>query len=271
MSVGIVIPVFNQLNYTQGCLESLRKTISPDVVIVIVNNGSSDGTTAFLSTCTSATIISNPENKGCAAAWNQGVKATTADWVVILNNDVLLSSGWLEGLVAFAEQNGLDIVSPGIREGELNYDLETYAQQFVNNTGKAVRFGVANGICFMVHRRVFEKVGLFDENFRIGQFEDSDFFKRAQAAGFKLGTTGRSFIHHFGSITQNSIRESKTVRPYEAENRAYFRKKWKLNWLARRLQKLRQKAQAASWRARELRECGHSLMEKWRAGKLEHH
>jgi N-acetylglucosaminyl-diphospho-decaprenol L-rhamnosyltransferase len=271
MSIGIVIPVFNQLKYTQGCLESLRQTTKPDVHITVVNNGSSDGTAAFLANYPGATTISNPENQGCAAAWNQGVKATSTDWVVILNNDVLLTSGWLEGLLAFAEENVLDIVSPAIREGELNYDLETYAAQFITNTAKASRPGVANGICFMVRRKVFDTVGFFDENFHIGQFEDTDFFRRAQAAGFKLGTTGRSFIHHFGSITQNCIREDKAVRPYEAENRAYYRKKWKLHWFARRLEKFRQKSKTASWRARELREYGHSLMEKWHSGKLEYH
>jgi N-acetylglucosaminyl-diphospho-decaprenol L-rhamnosyltransferase len=263
MNVGIVIPVFNQLNYTRDCLASLRATSKPDIQIVLVNNGSSDGTADYLANCSGLIVINNPQNLGCAAAWNQGVKATNADWIVVLNNDVLLTSGWLEGLLAFAQENGLDIVSPAIREGLMNYELEAYAREFVGSTAKAVRAGVANGICFMVHRRVFEKIGFFDENFRIGQFEDTDFFRRARQAGFKLGTTGRSFIHHFGSITQNSIRESKTVRPYEAENRAYFRKKWRLNGVTRFLERWQNKTRSARWRSQERRQYGHSLNERW--------
>src|SRR4051794_1026402 len=268
MNVGIVIPVFNQLNYTRDCLASLRATSKPDLQIVLVNNGSSAQTAEFLATCPGVTVINNLQNLGCAAAWNQGVKATKADWLVILNNDVLLTSGWLEGLLAFAQENGLDIVSPAIREGLMNYELEAYARQFVTSTAKATRAGVANGICFMVHRRVSAKVGLFDENFRIGQFEDTDFFRRARLAGFKLGTTGRSFIHHFGSITQNSIRESKTVHPYEAENRAYFRKKWRLNGLTRFWERWQNKRRTARWRSQEQRQFGHTLNERWISDRL---
>jgi N-acetylglucosaminyl-diphospho-decaprenol L-rhamnosyltransferase len=268
MKVGIVIPVFNQLDYTRNCLKSLGETIKPDVCITLINNGSSDGTADYLAACPRLTAINNPQNLGCAAAWNQGVKATAGDWIVILNNDVLLTLGWLEGLLEFATEKGLDIVSPAIREGELNYDLEAYSREFINHTAQAIRPGVANGICFMAHRRVFDKTGLFDENFRIGQFEDTDFFRRARLAGFKLGTTGRSFIHHFGSITQNSIRAAKTARPYEAENRAYFRKKWKLNWFARTAERYKNKLLSAWWRWRERMRHGHSLNEKWLDGRL---
>lgn len=269
--ISIVIPVFNQLHYTKQCLESLRQTVGNAAAIVVVDNGSTDGSGDFLKSVPNIQLISNEENRGCAAAWNQGVNALAAEWTVILNNDVLLASGWLEALVAFAGQNHYDIVSPAIREGEMNYDIEAYAREFTGAMSQVVRNGVANGICFMVRRAVFEKTGLFDENFRIGQFEDTDFFLRARRAGFRLATTGCAFIHHFGSITQNSIRKEKKVRPYEEENRAYFRRKWNLNSPKRLMMRMRTKSAHNFARWSERLRHGHSLNEKWIGGKLHYY
>ena len=123
----------------------------------------------------------------------------------------------------------------------------------------------------MVRRCVFEKVGLFDETFRIGQFEDADFFLRARRAGFRLATTGRAFIHHFGSVTQKALRSAGSPRPYEAENRAYFRQKWSLGWWRRRRRRMVATVQAAWWRGRERWRSGHTLNEKWINGRMAYH
>jgi len=270
MSVSVVIPVFNQLAYTKGCLESLRAAEGIPLEVVVVDNGSSDGTGEYLASRSGLSVIRNGENRGCAAAWNQGVAASRAEWIVILNNDVIVSRGWVEGMLEFAEEHGIDIVSPAIREGETNYDIEEYGGRFVRRMGGASRMGVADGICFMVRRRVFERIGMFDEAFRIGQFEDVDFFRRAVRSGFRLGTTGRSFIHHFGSVTQDSLRRERTENPYEAQNRAYYRKKWKLTWGKRFLLRRRAKWRELVWRTRERVLRGHTLKERWIGGRLRH-
>lgn len=271
MRVSIVIPLYNQVEYTKICLESLLPSINPGVRIVLVDNGSSDATAEYLANLEGVHIIKNPVNLGCAAAWNQGVGACDSDWIVILNNDVILPSGWLDGLITFAEEQNLDIVSPAIREGEYNYDIGAYSSAFMTRMRSVKRAGVVDGICFMVRRQVFEKVGLFDEMFRIGQFEDKDFFRRAKLAGFRLGTTGRSFIHHFGSITQKSIKRSKAAGPYEAENRAYYRKKWQLFWLRRFVDKRICDFQNHIWSMTERIFYRHSLKEKWMGGKLHYY
>lgn len=267
-SVDIVIPVYNQVDYTRKCLESHRKHTPRRANVIIVDNGSTDATPGYLSMLADLKIIRNTENRGCAAAWNQGIKAATADWVAVLNNDLVLTPGWLEGLLETALECGLDIVSPALREGPLNYDLEEYAREFVKAMGGAMRPGIAHGICFLVRRRVFDKVGLFDENFRFGQFEDLDFFQRAREAGFALGATGRSFLHHFGSVTQNYVRRQLPQEAYEEQNRAYYRSKWQLTWGQRRLVRWKSKAKLAWWRAWELHQSGHSLAERWHRGQL---
>lgn len=267
MKIAVVIPVLNQLAYTQGCLHCLEADIAAGVSVVVIDNGSTDGTGAWLKLYSGITVISNAENRGCAAAWNQGCRAARdADWVVVLNNDVLLPTGWLGKLIGAAEREGLDVVSPAMRERDQNYPFTEYAADFMERMARVVRCGVAHGVCFAVSRRAFEKIGEFDEAFRIGQFEDSDFFRRAKLAGMKLGIVGACFIHHFGSVTQDALRSSTKVRPYEAENRAYFRAKWKISWWRRSWDKFLAKRLLAAWRQAELTAHGRTLHEKWDAG-----
>jgi N-acetylglucosaminyl-diphospho-decaprenol L-rhamnosyltransferase len=199
VSVAVVIPVLNQLAYTQACVKCLEADIAAGVRVVIVDNGSTDGTGDWLKTQPGLTIVSNASNRGCAPAWNQGCRAAgAADWIVVLNNDVLLPRGWIAALVGAAERARLDVVSPAMREREMNYPFSDYAADFMGAMATVIREGVAHGVCFAVKRAVFAKVGEFDEGFRIGQFEDSDFFRRCRLAGFRLGIVGACFIHHAG-------------------------------------------------------------------------
>ena len=79
--VAFIIPVFNQLHYTRNCLGSLNRDGVEDRNIVLVDNGSTDGTREFLASRPELKVISNEKNLGCSAAWNQGVeKAASADF-----------------------------------------------------------------------------------------------------------------------------------------------------------------------------------------------
>jgi GT2 family glycosyltransferase len=267
-TIAIVIPVWNQIAYTRLCLESLKKSRVAGAEIIVVDNGSTDETSVFLSGQADIRVITNPANAGCAAAWNQGVQAAAdAEWILLLNNDVLLPAGWLAGLLSFARERKVDVASPALREGAADYDLDLYAREFVGEMSGVERPDVAHGICFMVHRKVFEAIGRFDENFRIGQFEDTDFFRRAVAAGFRLATTGGSLIHHFGSVTQDSVRTNGPCA-YEIENRAYYHKKWNLTWWKRVWFRHRNRMRDRVWRHREFSQHAHTLKERWEKGRL---
>lgn len=263
MNVTIVIPVFNQLHYTRQCLESLNESGYPDSMIVVVNNASTDGTVEFLATRPMLRVISNSENRACAAAWNQGFAISTTDWVLFLNNDVVVSHGWLENLLSFAEKSPVDIASPALGEGELDYDLAAYAADFTDRMQTVVRPDVDSGVAFLVHRRVFSAIGGFDENFRWGSYEDTDFFWRARDKGFHLATTGSSYIHHFVSVTQKALKQERGST--RAPTVAYFRQKWKISRWQRLRSRWQRKITEARQRNRELRLYGHTLCE-WREG-----
>ena len=269
MGVAIIIPLYNHLHYTQLCLESIARHTRHVIQLILIDNASSDGTAEYLASLDDVTVIRNPTNLGCAGAWNQGVEAASgAEWLVILNNDVIVSPGWLTGLIEAATHWQFDIVCPAIREGDCDYDMAAYSAGFVSRMHSTIRRGAGLGVCFMVHRRVFEDIGGFDEAFHIAQYEDADFFLRARRAHYRIGTVGRSFLHHFGAITQRSMNRSQPSISYALKNRAYFIRKWKRNgwqWAWNR-NRDRLMIWLQSWVERLLYR--HTLIEKWLDGRL---
>lgn len=266
MDVSIVIPVFNQLAYTTGCLKSLKDAGIADGQIIIVNNASTDGTAELLAARPEIRIINNAENRGCGFAWTQGAKLSGTAWTIVMNNDVLVPPGCIQGLIGFAEEKKIDIVSPAMCEGELNYDFSAHAADFMRRLKDACRNDIAHGVCFMVHRRVFEAIGYFDGDPRLGGYEDDEYFRRARGAGFRLAMTGRAFLHHFGSVTQKSIQAKSGQKRKALGDREYYRQKTGQTWPRRKIHQVKQAMRGTWWRRSEQIRFGCTLWEKRVAG-----
>jgi GT2 family glycosyltransferase len=260
--VAIVIPVFNQLHYTRQCLESLRRAGVADSQIIIINNASTDGTTEFLADRPQIHTINNAENRGCGFAWTQGAKLSDKTWTIVMNNDVLVPSGCIEGLISFAEENRCDVVSPAMCEGEVDYDFPGHAADFMSRLKDTRRGSMAHGVCFMVHRRVFESIGYFDGDPKLGGYEDDEYFRRARGAGFRLAITGRAFLHHFGSITQKSIQAGMDQKRKGLGDREYYRRKTGQTWIRRKIHQLKHTARSFWWEHSERLRFGRTLWEK---------
>ena len=267
MKISIIIPVMNKLHYTDQCLKDLFETINEKAEVIIVDNDSKDGTKEYLSHLKRISVISNDKNKGCAASWNQGIRKSRGEWIVILNNDVRLPSGWLDNLMHTAASKQVDVISPGMREGVLDYDIAKYAKAYTKRMRNAFRYWTPSGVCFAVRQSVFEKVGLFDENFHIGQYEDADFFRRCKNAHFQMGITGASFIHHFGSTTQKHI-QLNSDQDYSKSNKLYHRKKWKIGFINRHYERYREQLLVLYWSRMEYFLYKHSLLEKVDCNKI---
>ena len=120
-----------------------------------------------------------------------------------------------------------------------------------------------------VKRNVFDKVGLFDENFKIGQYEDADFFRRCKLSNISMGITGNSFIHHFGSSTQILVKEN--ILDYPKLNQKYHRSKWNIGLFRRHWERYKEQLLIKYWSYFEYRSKKHSLLEKFRNGRLYYH
>jgi len=258
---SIIIPVLNHVHYTSQCVHDLYATVVENAEIIIINNGSTDGTGKFLSEHNNLKILKNPQNKGCAYSWNQGIKESKGEWIIILNNDVRLPDKWLENLISYATNNDLDVVSPGMREGVLDYNFRNYSQEYTKLMHRAFRKWTPSGVCFALRRKVIDKIGYFDENYKIGQYEDADFFRRCKIARLKMGITGASFIHHFGSSTQKHLKEMGATG-YALKNRNYHRRKWNLGFFKRNYERYKEQLLTKTWSTKERFKYGHSLLEK---------
>ena len=114
---SIIIPCWNQLEFTRQCITALKRHTRPPWELIVIDNGSTDGTGAYLSGVQDAaavpvTVIANTTNRGFPAAINQGLQQARGEYLVLLNNDVVVTDAWLDQLIALTtaktgEQNGL--------------------------------------------------------------------------------------------------------------------------------------------------------------------
>ncbi len=103
----VVVPVRNRLALTQQCVEAFAAEYGDrdDVELVVVDDGSTDETTAYLEQAPGLRLVQHAESAGFAASCNDGAAAGSGDYIVFLNNDTLGEEGWLDGLVSFADGN----------------------------------------------------------------------------------------------------------------------------------------------------------------------
>ena len=111
--VSIIIPVYNKLDYTTRCIESLvmNSGETTPYEIILVDNSSTDGTPGYLQSLQGdVTVISNKTNLGFARACNQGARLARGRLLLFLNNDTVPHPGWLDALVQGIEEDEADIV-----------------------------------------------------------------------------------------------------------------------------------------------------------------
>ena len=263
MRYVVVIPVLNELRYTRQCIESLLANGTPAEAILVIDNGSSDGTPEWLAAHPEIRSVRNAVNLGCGGAWTQGALLAESDWVVLLNNDVLVSDRAMDAMLDAADKLGLDVVSPALAEGELDYDFEAHAAAFLKAMTGTLRPGWFHGVCFAVRKKVFESIGFLDTDRRLGGREDVEYLVRCQRNGVPVGTVGDALLHHFGSITQKAIKLETGQK--DLGDRDYFYAKLGMGWLARKQFKSARKRLARSWLAKESAAAGY-VMHMLRSG-----
>nr|MDQ2680793.1 glycosyltransferase family 2 protein [Candidatus Eremiobacteraeota bacterium] len=237
--VSIVMLSWNAPQFTKMALESIRSYTKPPYELIIVDNGSREDTTGWLQTLDDVTVVYNSTNRGYAAGNNQGIARAKGDFVVLLNNDVVVTEGWLEGLLdAFDRIPGLGVSAPrsNIVAGhqvvvDASYqDMPAMHDYAAQRRRRWKRHGYitdrAIGLCLCIDRRVIDEVGGIDESFGVGNFEDDDFCLRIRGARYRIYICDDVFIHHFGSQTfaANKVDWQQTMH----ENWKKFAAKWDL-------------------------------------------
>lgn len=252
-NVVVVILNWNGAADTAECLRSLQAQTYRSWAAVVVDNGSSDDSVAVLRAgFPSVEIVASPRNLGFAGGCNVGIRralAGSAEWVLLLNNDTVLdprcleelldSSPALPGVLApaiYYHDAPERLWSGGARQG-WGLPFELKAEDLRR---ESVAADYVTGCAMLVHRRVFEEIGLLDERFFM-YYEDLDFCLRARRAGFGIVVKPRARLwHKVGSSLRHDapreryLRMSSALRFYRVELRGWRRLLLPL-WVARRL------------------------------------
>jgi len=237
--VSIVTLSWNAHEFTIKALQSIRANTSEPYEVIVVDNGSGPETLRALAAIDDphVRVVYNQTNRGFAGGNNDGIANARGDFVIVLNNDVIVSPGWADGLLdAFRRIPGLGISAPRSnfvagdqKLADAQYKTEEDMLAFVAERRKAFAekgylTDRAIGFCWCIDRTVIDQVGGLDERYGAGNFEDDDYCMRVRAAGYLIYVCDDVFIHHFGSRTfaANKIDYGASLN----ENWRKFAEKW---------------------------------------------
>lgn len=240
MKTSIIILTYNKLDYTKGCIESIRQFTRPgSYEIIVVDNNSTDETVGWLKQQEDIRCIFNAENKGFPAGCNQGMKIAECDDILLLNNDIIVTQNWLDNL-STCLHSAEDIGAVGPVTNFANYyqtvsckyhtvpEMQEFARKFnVSNPDKWERRLKLIGFCMLIRKSVVDKIGFLDERFTPGHFEDDDYSVRMRREGYKIFLCQDTFIHHWGSVSFKDEPEKHVA--LGAANAKKFEDKWGFN------------------------------------------
>ncbi|MCX6179250.1 MAG: glycosyltransferase family 2 protein [Chlorobiales bacterium] len=228
-SVDIIIPYYKRLDMLERCLDSLEKTQYPSMNIIVVDNGGKQaGLVFFVKRYRNARLVRLPENLGYAGGCNAGLKNSTADYVVFMNDDTVHDPLWLQQLVCAAvADRSIGALQPKILSLKANnskvqrvFDYAGGAGGMIDRLGYPYCLGRtfsrvepdmgqydieqdifwASGVAMFVKRVVVEELGGFDEEFFM-QMEEIDLSWRMKLAGYHVRSVPSSVVFHEGGAS----------------------------------------------------------------------
>lgn len=247
---SIVILSYNTYEITKGCIESIRRfTAAGNYELIVVDNASKDASVAWLKRQKDVKLIINKENKGFPGGCNQGMAvAEPGNDILLLNSDTIVTPNWLENLQkALYSAENIGAVScvtnccsnfQQIQVSYSNYDeLVQFAENF-NHSNPAlweIRPRLI-GFCYLIKNAAYQQVGLLDERFAPGNFEDDDYSLRLIMAGYKLLLCQDTFIHHYGSASftkhctpEEQAEKTRKFNELLAANQKKISEKWQVS------------------------------------------
>ena len=241
-SVSIVIPVFNRLDLTKQCLDTLRETIPErPYEVIVVDNASTDGTADYLraeQTAGRLRCVINPENAGFGSACNQGAEFARGEFLLLLNNDTIPQAGWLEPLVVMLGDStvgiaGCRLLYPEgtVQHAGIVWDKDgrlTHIHRGLPANDPAVRvehdFAAVTGACLLIRRKLFTALGAFDTEAFHMYVEDVDLCIRVWEAGLRVTYCPASVLVHLenASVTDIAWRDENVVAGWRRLNERWF-------------------------------------------------
>lgn len=219
MKVSIVIPNYNGEKFLDICLKSLYSQEYKDFEIIIVDNASTDNSIEYLQNLNNIKLIKLDKNYGFSKAVNEGIKAASGEFVVLLNNDTEATKSWLKNLVKCIEKDNkiFSCSSKMLRYHEKNLiddagdEYNILGWSYKRGDGKdKLSYGLKDKSIFsscggaaIYRKSTLKEIGLFDEDF-FAYLEDIDISYRALIFGYKNLYCSTAEVYHIGSATSGS-------------------------------------------------------------------
>jgi GT2 family glycosyltransferase/glycosyltransferase involved in cell wall biosynthesis len=240
--VSVLIAIHNNLELNKCCLSSiLGKTDYPNYEVILVDNASTDGSREYaleLSRNDSRVrVILNEENESFAKANNRASDAAEGEYLVYLNNDTIVTQGWITRLLHHLKTDPtIGMIGPVSNavgnEAKIEVDytspdgIDAFASLYCRkHDGEVFDIPVLALFCSMIKRSILEGIGRLDESYGVGMFEDDDLCMRIKNAGFRLVCAEDVFIHHFQQGTFKLMQPDVYKQVFES-NRSKFEEKW---------------------------------------------
>ncbi len=225
---SIIMLNLNTSDYTEETINSIQHHTGYPYELIIVDNGSNDKSMDVLKRLKKNKmidkIVTSNKNLGFAGGNNLGAKEATGDYICFINNDVIVSPKWLTKLIDVFKDEKTGAVGPVSNNvGGLEFPQRV---SFTNEKeGIIEEIPRLSGFCIVLRKKVFDKIGGWDDRFFPGFFEDDDLCIRLQEEGYNLKYCGNSFIHHKmqSTFAKNKLDGNKIYM----ENKARFEQKWK--------------------------------------------
>jgi GT2 family glycosyltransferase/glycosyltransferase involved in cell wall biosynthesis len=240
--VSVIVLAYNQWHLTDACLHSvLSLTDYSNLEVIVVDNASSDETPERLAEIAAhderVRVIRNGDNLGFAGGNNVGIKAATGDYFVLLNNDTFVTKGWLRDLIRpLMQDSSIGLTGPltnnigNEQKIIIHYvdmqEMQLEARRFVR--ARLRHRYEANNLaffCVATRRDVVENIGLLDEAYGLGFFEDDDYCQRVRAAAYRIAIVDDVFIHHHLSGSFDMLGSAEKQSQME-RNKAIFENRW---------------------------------------------
>ncbi|MBU1863267.1 MAG: glycosyltransferase family 2 protein [Candidatus Omnitrophica bacterium] len=213
----IIIPVWNLKETTERCIESIITHTRYPYRLVMIDNGSDEPTKTYLEQLKNDTRINqyhcirNEKNLGAAPAYNQGMKASYAPYILLLNNDTVVTERWLSEMISVAElANDIGIVNPDsnnlgttIPKGA---SLDEFAQKHMSEyKGRSIEMAEAVGFCYLMKREVLDRIGVWSEEYGFGNYEETEHCILARKEGIRIMLAQGAFVFHEEHATFNTL------------------------------------------------------------------
>lgn len=228
MRCDIIIPIWNQLEVTKDCIEHLIANTAYPYRLILVDNASADETRLYLAGLKArrgadVVVMRNEENLGFVKAVNQALRISDAPYVCVLNNDTIPAPGWLERMVVFAEEHDdVGLINPQCG-GHGASTVEEHARRLAQDKGLYMEMNQCQGFCMLIKRPLIDAIGLLDEAFGIGGFDDTDYSMRAHRAGYRCVAIRDAYVYH---RLHTSFDEAGNRESWVARNRKIYYEKW---------------------------------------------